>query len=96
VANFELTEFADRDLTAIYRYTYRQFGAEQADSYLLSLEQCFERLAEFPQLGRSIAQLRRGYFRFEHASHTVFYVPIADGVRIVRVLHERMDPDRHL
>jgi toxin ParE1/3/4 len=96
VASFELTEAADRDLTAIYGYSYRQFGADQADRYLFALEECFARLAEFPQLGRSIDHLRRGYFRFEHASHTVFYLRTPAGVRIVRVLHERMDPERHL
>lgn len=96
MASFELSEAADRDLTGIYRYSYRQFGVEQADAYLFALEQCFARLAQFPQLGRSIEHLRRGYFRFEHASHTVFYVRTEDGIRVIRVLHERMDPDRHL
>ena len=96
MARFELSEAADRDLAGIYRYSYRQFGANQADAYLDALEQCFGRLAAFPQLGRSIDLLRRGYFRFEHASHTIFYVKVAGGVRIIRVLHERMDPERHL
>ena len=96
MASFELSVAADRDLTGIYRYSYRQFSAEQADAYLLSLDQCFSKLAQFPQLGRSIDHLRRGYFRFEHASHTVFYVRTALGICIIRVLHERMDPDRHL
>jgi len=96
VASFELSEAADRDLTGIYRYSYRQFSAEQADAYLLSLEQCFARLAQFPQLGRSIDHLRSGYFRFEHASHTIFYLRTERGIRIIRVLHERMDPERHL
>lgn len=96
MARFELSEAADRDLTDIYRYSYRQFGADQADAYLFGLEECFARLAQFPELGRSIAYLRRGYFRFEHASHTVFYVRSGEGIRVVRVLHERMDPERHL
>jgi toxin ParE1/3/4 len=47
-------------------------------------------------MGRSIDHLRPGYFRFEHARHTVFYVKVERGIRIMRVLHERMDPDRHL
>jgi len=51
---------------------------------------------QFPELGRSIAYLRRGYFRFEHKSDTVFYVRSGEGIRVVRVLHERMDPERHL
>jgi antitoxin ParD1/3/4 len=47
-------------------------------------------------LGRSIHHIRPGYFRFPHASHTVFYVNIPDGIRVIRVLHQRMDPERHL
>jgi plasmid stabilization system protein ParE len=38
---YELTEAADRDLTEIYLYSYRQFGPQQAESYLLALEDCF-------------------------------------------------------
>lgn len=96
MARFELSEATDRDLAGIYRYSYRNFGAEQADAYLLSIEQCFARLAQFPQLGLSIDYLRRNYFRFEHASHTIFYVRAEFGIRVIRVLHECMDPDRHL
>lgn len=96
MARIELSEAADRDLTTIYSYSHQQFGERQADRYLLALEDCFARLAEMPRLGRSIESLRAGYFRFEHASHTVFYTIIPDGIRVVRVLHQRMDPERHL
>jgi toxin ParE1/3/4 len=92
----ELSEAADRDLIEIYLYSHRQFGEAQADAYLLSLEACFSRLAQSPRLGRSAEHLRPGYFRFEHASHTIFYTLLDEGIRVVRVLHERMDPDRHL
>lgn len=64
--------------------------------YLLALNDCLLRLAEMPRLGRSIAQLRAGYFRFEHAKHTIFYTIIPGRIRVVRVLHQRMDPERHL
>jgi toxin ParE1/3/4 len=96
MARVELSAAADVDLTGIYIYSFREFGAAKADSYLLSLGRCFERLAEFPGLGRNVDHLRRGYFRFHHASHTVYFVSIPDGIRIIRVLHQRMDPDRHL
>jgi len=96
MAKYELSEAADRDLNDIYIYSYREFGEAKADAYLRSLAECFERLAEFPGIGRPIDHIRPGYFRFPHASHTVFFVRIADGIRIVRVLHQRMDPDRHI
>jgi toxin ParE1/3/4 len=96
MASFELTGAADRDLAAIYACSYWQFGRVQAESYFSSFYDCFTRLADLPDIGRSIEDLRPGYFRFAHASHVVFYVKIDNGIRIIRVLHERMEPERHL
>ena len=96
MASYELTGAAEDDLFGIYAYSYRQFGLAQAENYFASLHDCFGRLADFPTMGRSIAHLRAGYFRFEYAGHVVFYVRTKNGVRIVRVLHQRQDPDRHL
>jgi toxin ParE1/3/4 len=96
MAKYELSIAADRDLDEIYVYSYREFGEARADAYFLSLERCLEQLAEFPGIGQSIDQLRPGYLRFAHASHTVFFVKTDDGIRIIRVLHQRMDPERHL
>jgi toxin ParE1/3/4 len=92
----ELTKAADADLTEIYVYSYREFGEARAEAYFLSLGRCFEQLARFPGMGRSIDYIRRGYFRFPHASHTVYFIRIPDGIRVIRVLHQRMDPERHL
>jgi len=96
MATFELSQAADDDLDEIYIYSYREFGEAKADAYLHSLEKCFEQLAEFPGLGRPIEHIRAGYFCFPHASHTIFFVKSPDGIRVVRVLHQRMDPERHL
>ena len=96
MAKYELSEAADSDLNDIYIYSYREFGERKADAYFRSLEGCFKRLAEFPGLGRPIGHIRPGYFRFPHASHTVYFVKVPGGIRIVRVLHQRMDPERHI
>jgi toxin ParE1/3/4 len=96
MARYELSDAADRDLNNIYIYSYREFGEAKAAAYLTSLEECFERLSEFPGIGRPIDHIRLGYFRFPHASHTVYFMKIPGGIRIVRVLHQRMDPERHM
>jgi toxin ParE1/3/4 len=92
----ELSQAADHDLNDIYIYSYREFGEAKADEYLFALERCFEQLAVFPGLGRPIDHIRPGYLRFPHGSHAIFYVNIHEGIRVVRVLHQRMDPERHL
>ena len=96
MAKYELTKAAERDLADIFHYTSDRFGEQQADSYLAGLEGCFATLTERPKLGRSAEQLRPGYRRFEHKSHIVFFIEIESGIRIVRVLHNRMDVRRHL
>jgi toxin ParE1/3/4 len=96
MASFELTVEAERDLVGIYSYSFRNFGRDQADNYLIEIEECLVRLAENPEIGRSIANLRAGYFRYEHASHVIFFVKVADGIRVVRILHQRMDPAKNL
>jgi toxin ParE1/3/4 len=58
MARVELSQAADRDLNDIYIYSYREFGEAKAEAYLHALEQCFEQLAVFPGLGRSIHHIR--------------------------------------
>ncbi|WP_406276591.1 type II toxin-antitoxin system RelE/ParE family toxin [Nocardia sp. NBC_00881] len=50
-----------------------------------------------PRAGRACEEIRAGYFRVPAGSHTVYYRLTTDGVvEIMRILHQRMDPDRHL
>jgi toxin ParE1/3/4 len=96
MAKLELTEAPDRYLVEIDVYSFRNFGEDRADRYLLGLHERFQKLAERPNLARSADRLRPGYRRFRHMSHVIFFQVIDDGIRIVRVLHQRMDPARHL
>jgi toxin ParE1/3/4 len=96
MARFKLTPRAEQDLDQIYIFSHREFGERQAEAYLLSFEQCFEKLQASPGLGRSIEHIRPGYRRYNHGSHAVFITLIPEGILIVRVLHQRMDPERHL
>lgn len=93
---YEVSARADRDLKAIYKYGARNFGHGCADSYTRDLFAKFALLAEQPRLGREMRHFRPGMFRFEHRSHTIFYRLAAEGIRIVRVLHMSMDPERHI
>lgn len=93
---FHLTNRAVTDLSEIADFTIQSFGIEQARFYRDGLNNCFEILAENPQLGRSADELAPDLRRHEHQSHVVFYVPGDTGILIVRILHQRMDFKRHL
>jgi toxin ParE1/3/4 len=53
-------------------------------------------LAGSPLLGRQCAEPHEFLRSFEHGKHVNFYQPEKQGVRIVRVLHERMLTQMHL
>lgn len=96
MAEYRLSRAAQNDLLAIARYTVRTFGAEQSKIYRDGFKACFELIAENPMLGRSQDRIRLGLRCYEHKTHSVFYIEKDNGVLIVRVLHEKQDPARHL
>ncbi|WP_373692918.1 type II toxin-antitoxin system RelE/ParE family toxin [Agromyces silvae] len=40
--------------------------------------------------------MRDGYRRYGIGSHILFSVENVDSVDVIRILHQRMDPTRHL
>jgi toxin ParE1/3/4 len=66
------------------------------DYGLLGLHERFEMLAEQPTHGRKADELAPGLRRLGYQSPVVFYMPTDNGIRIVGVLHQRMDVTRHL
>lgn len=90
------TRAAERDLVGIAAYTRRTWGEEQAERYLTVLEHTCERiLPEHHRLAREIEE-RPGIFRWRVERHVVFLRKVDDGIEIIRILHERMLPARHL
>ena len=96
MADHRLSARAEADLAGIADYTIKTFGIEQARRYRDALEGCFRTLAENPRLGHSAERLSPSLRRFEHRSHTVFYVEDEGGILIIRILHVGMDASRYL
>ncbi|MGI9434948.1 MAG: type II toxin-antitoxin system RelE/ParE family toxin [Geminicoccaceae bacterium] len=96
MADYELSNEAENDVVDIGRFTINRWGLAQADDYIVGLHDTLGLLADSPRLGRSIDDLREGYRRHEYKSHSIFYQLQSDGIRVIRILHQRMDPERHL
>ncbi len=88
---------AKRDLIAHFDYLAENGGLELADRFLLQAEESFATLSAHPNLGVELkfgrlhtAGIRKwhvkGFDRF-----LIFYLPLKDGVSIVRVLHAAQD-----
>jgi len=96
VAAFHLQREAEADLVEIGRYTEERWGREQRVRYLTALDQRFFAVADNPALGKACDELYPGLRRIPEGSHVVYFREVGGEVEIVRVLHERMLPERHL
>jgi len=96
VSDYKLSQDADNDLTQIYTYSFTEFGENQADTYFESLEECLLKLAENSGMGMDISMLRKGYRRFNHNQHAIFYKPTKTGIFVVRILGPGMSAERNL
>jgi len=97
MASFYLTHAAKTDLKEIGRYTRKQWGVAQRDKYLTMLDGCFQDLADQPLRGQDCNNIRAGYREYNAGSHVIFYRQADDAaIEIVRILHGRMDTERHL
>ena len=87
---------AKEDLIGIWSYTFNKWGEAQADKYLSEIDAKIAQFQYNPHLGRSRDEVRAGYRSLLVNHHVVYYVVTPSLIRIVRVLHEHMDPNRHL
>lgn len=84
------------DLSSIWDFTKEHWDETQAEIYIKEMRAAIERVAANPQRGRACDEIRKGYRRYSLGSHVIFYIEGADSVAVIRVLHQRMDPTRHL
>ncbi|MGQ4599714.1 type II toxin-antitoxin system RelE/ParE family toxin [Nocardia sp. R6R-6] len=97
MSRYLLNPLAHADLEQIYDYTLDRWDIDQAEHYVRELLRAFDRTAENPRIGWSCDDIRPGYFRLPTGSHTVYYRIATGGiVEIMRILHQRMDAERHL
>lgn len=84
------------DLKNIYQYGRRQWGKARSDGYMAILREQFWSLTVQPLIGIERPELPPEIRSLVIQSHTVFYRVVAKRIEIIRVLHGRQDPQRHL
>jgi toxin ParE1/3/4 len=85
---------AEADLDGIYDYSVREWGARQADRYLVMIRRRIEGLATGATASRRAEEVGPGLRRAVVGSHVVFFREDAAAVTVVRVLHQSMDVGR--
>ena len=91
-----LSPRAESDFDAIWDYTAKRWGLDQAETYTRQLWRDMQGVAAQPTIARSCSEVREGYYKYFSGSHVIFFRLTDGGIDVVRILHERMDFERHL
>lgn len=88
---FHITPRARDDLKDIGRYTERQWGKRQRNTYLKEFEKRFHWFAENPRLGKNCSDISEGYFSSPQGQHVIFYLIGQGCIEIIGIPHKEMD-----
>ena len=90
------SRLAERDLIEIWSYGFEQWNPAQADKYLDELDEAIRLLVQNPDLGVNRDFVRPGYRALFVNRHVIYYMATDAEIFVVRVLHDEMDPMRHV
>ena len=91
-----LSPKAKLDLNRIWDHTYQEWGLEQAEKYVKELWDSIQAQLIDPSTSSDIAYIRKGYRKIRSGSHVIFFKSTGAGINVVRILHQKMDFERHL
>lgn len=94
--HYTFTDKAERDLEIVIDFTFERWGYVQTSKYIDGLEDRAQLLANNPDVGTKRPELFAELLSFPYKSHILYFVQTDDGITIIRVLHQRMDPTQHI
>jgi len=92
---YRLSPLAETDLEDIWLYTFNRWSMAQADAYHNRLVAVFSGLAAGAKQGRPAGVLP-DIQKYLCGSHVVYFLEDTDHLDVIRILHQRQDPERHL
>ena len=92
MARFLVLDTASYRIDEIYQYTLKEWGVEQADTYIIGLFDAFAKVATHEVLSRPVpAEFGVDGFFSRYEKHFVYWRHLNNGdIGIVTILHERM------
>ena len=96
----KLSPAAQGDIRGIWKYSQRKWGAERADEYLNDLRDRMLWLTAHRNLWKERADLGDCLFCYNQQNHVTYFRQSGDSdeptIEIIRILHQRMDPERRV
>lgn len=92
----KLSPKARQDFIDILRYTGETWGQAQLLVYRDKIDAALQSIGSNPQLGHRRADLPATHLACLVGAHVIVYRAGADGVGVVRILHQRMSLAKHI
>ena len=93
---YNLSNQAVEDLKDIWFYGLEHWGIEQADNYLMKINEMCEFIFNNKKIGKNKSEIFEGLKSYQVNSHIIFYTEQNQTVYIIRFLHQSMDYEQHL
>lgn len=81
---------ADLDLDSIWEFIASD-SIRAAEKQIERIGDILEMLVENPLAGRERRELRADLRSFPVGNYVIFYIPLHDGIEVIRVMHGRQD-----
>jgi len=98
VNNYTRSKKSTENIQKITKRSMEDFGETQTLEYLAGLKERMHVLADRPDIGRGFLDTRteQQYLFFRYESHVIYYRNRKSDIFIVRILHSKMLPEKHL
>ena len=94
--NYEISKLALDDLEYIWEYTVEQWSKELANKYYNEIFSVIGKICENSDTGKPIDEIKKGHRRTNVKSHMIIYKVKGTTIYIDRILHQKMDIEKHL
>jgi toxin ParE1/3/4 len=94
--NFEISKLALKDLNDIWEYSTDQWSKQQANRYYKEIIEAIREICNNSEIGMPIDYVKPGHRRINVKSHMIVYKIKKEVIYIDRILHQKMDIDKHL
>lgn len=96
--NYTRSKKSKQEIREITKRSVEDFGEARTLEYMAGLKERMQLLADRPDIGRGFEHIRtkREYLFFRYESHVIYYRKRKSDIFIVRILHTKMLPEKHL
>ena len=92
----EFTAEAESDLQSLLDYSLATWGERQQRHYAGRISKAIRDLLTYPEIGAARHDIAPDLRILRVGQHAIYYRVLDTTIRIVRILHAKMNPEQHL